>query len=584
MSTTSTVSSKEKTLPVLLCDFYKLSHRVQYPKGTTSVYSNWIPRKTLIPGVEKVVGFGFQSFIQEFLVDYFNAEFFEKDIHQIVVRYKRLLKHTLMVDDVDTSHIEALHALGYLPVEIKAVAEGTLVPFGTPLLTIENTLPEFYWLTNFLETMMSAELWQPATAATVALEYKKILVKYAMETVGNTNHVPFQAHDFSLRGMEGIAGGTKSAMAHLTSFVGTDTVPAIDALETYYLANVEKELVGTSIPATEHSVMCAHGQDETASFRQFITETYPTGLVSIVSDTWDFWNVIGTVLPELKDDIMARDGKVVIRPDSGVPEDIICGTGQYLSHEDLDIYEGDSEEQIQEMLYEYLSDLWSDSKKGKFDEGEPVHTVEYRNFDGQLKRAVLNVKSIQRFEVSVPGDYELTVTDIEETLESKGLVQALYELFGGTVNELGYKELDSHIGAIYGDGITTKRAEEICRRLKEKGFASSNIVLGVGSFSYQFTTRDSLGFAMKATHTEVNGEERMIYKAPKTDASKKSLKGRVVVYEENGQVKYQDGLTKETEKAFEQTVTPLLETVFLNGNVTKLHALSEIRSRIEASI
>lgn len=559
MSATLAVSKRERTLPVLLCDFYKLSHRVQYPKGTTSVYSNWIPRKTLIPGIEKVVGFGFQSFIQEFLVDYFNDEFFKKDIEQIVVRYKRLLKHTLMVEDVDTSHIEALHALGYLPIEIKAVAEGTLVPLGTPLLTIENTLPEFYWLTNFLETMMSAELWQPATAATVALEYKKILVKYARETVGNTNHVPFQAHDFSLRGMEGVAGGTKSAMAHLTSFVGTDTVPAIDALETYYLADVEKEIVGTSIPATEHSVMCAHGQDETASFRQFITETYPTGLVSIVSDTWDFWNVIATVLPALKDDIMARDGKVVIRPDSGIPEDIICGK-PYLNAGEMKLAEfGSEEEAVEDYFYRRID--------------EDIYEVHYQDDKGVFKIATL--KS--------PFSTDIEITE-GNPLEFKGLVQALYELFGGTVNELGYKELDSHIGAIYGDGITTKRAEEICRRLKEKGFASSNIVLGIGSFSYQFLTRDNLGFAMKATHTEVNGEERMIFKAPKTDASKKSLKGRVVVYEENGQVKYQDGLTKETEKAFEQTVTPLLETIFLNGEVTKVHALSEIRARIEASI
>lgn len=470
------MSKHQKTLPVLLCDYYKLSHRFQFPKGTSFVYSNWIPRKSLIEGISKVVGFGFQPFVIEYLVDYFNEEFFEKDIKEIVRIYKRMIKHTLFVDDVDTQHIEDLHALGYLPIEIKAVAEGTLVPLGTPLLTIENTDPKFFWLTNFLETMMSAELWQPATASTIALEYKKILTKYALETVGNTDHVQFQAHDFSFRGMQGVPGGTKSAMAHLTAFVGTDTVPAIDALERYYFANIEKELVGTSIPATEHSVMCAHGQDELASFREFITETYPSGYVSIVSDTWDFWNVIGTVLPALKEDIMNRDGKVVIRPDSGVPEDIICGK-EYTSAEDLYLDEYETEE---EALHEYFSEMWSHSKKSAHDHGDKSFEVEYRNLDGVLKRAEFEVLHVQQFEVACIGDSNLTITELEDTLENKGLVQALYELIGGTVNDLGYIELDSHIGAIYGDGITLKRAEEICRRLKAKGYASSNIVLGVG--------------------------------------------------------------------------------------------------------
>jgi nicotinamide phosphoribosyltransferase len=570
----------QKTLPVLLCDYYKLSHRFQFPKGTSYVYSNWIPRKSLIEGIRKVVGFGPQIFVQEYLVDYFNEEFFEKDIKEIVRLYKRMIKHTLFVDDVDTQHIEDLHALGYLPIEIKAVAEGTLIPLGTPLLTIENTNPKFFWLTNFLETMMSAELWQPATASTIALEYKKILTKYALETVGNTDHVQFQAHDFSFRGMQGVPGGTKSAMAHLTAFVGTDTVPAIDALERYYFANIEKELVGTSIPATEHSVMCAHGQDELASFREFITETYPSGYVSIVSDTWDFWNVIGTVLPALKEDIMKRDGKVVIRPDSGVPEDIICGK-EYTSAEDLYLDEYETEE---EALNEYFSELWIHSKKSDHDHGDKSFEVEYRNLEGVLKRAEFEVLHVQQFEVACIGDSNLTITELEDTLENKGLVQALYELIGGTVNDLGYIELDSHIGAIYGDGITLKRAEEICRRLKAKGYASSNIVLGIGSFSYQYLTRDSLGFAMKATYIEVNGEGRMIFKAPKTDTSKTSLRGRVVVYEENGEIKYRDGLTRETEKAFELTVKPLLETIFLNGEVKKTHTLSEIRQRIQATI
>lgn len=528
---------KSKTLPVLLCDYYKLAHRVQYPKGTSFVYDNFIPRKSLLSGIDKVVVYGLQAYIQEYLVEYFNEEFFNKDISEITIPYTRTIKHTLFVDEVDTKHIEELHELGYLPIEIKAIPEGTLVPLGTPILTLENTDKRFFWLPGFLETQLSSELWQPATAATIAREYKKILNGFADETVGNREHVPFQAHDFSFRGMEGVAGATKSGMGHLTSFVGTDSIPSIDGMEYYYQADIEKELVGTSIPATEHSVMCAHGQDELETFRTLITDVYPAGFVSIVSDTWDFWNVVGTVLPKLKKDIMARDGKVVIRPDSGVPEDIVCGSIK--------------------TVFATLNDLFKANFKGKAyiqEAGQYVIVDEW-------------------------GADEYT-----PTLEEQGLVASLFDLFGGTTNSLGFKELDSHIGAIYGDSITLARCEEICRRLKEKGFASSNIVFGVGSFSYQYTTRDSLGFAMKATWTEVNGEEKMIFKAPKTDSSKNSLRGRVVVYNENGEIKYRDGLLKATEKEFEKEVDSLFETVFLNGEVKKTYPLSEIRQRIEESI
>lgn len=397
MNTQNTKNVSANTLPLLLCDYYKLSHRAQYPKGTEVVYSTWTPRKSLMPGINSAVAFGFQSFIQEVLVEYFNREFFQRDITEITAEYTRLVKHTLFVETVDVSHLEALHELGYLPIRMKAVAEGTIIPLNTPMLTLENTKPEFFWLTNFLETMMSAELWQSANSATISREYKRILTKFAMETNGNAEHVPFQGHDFSFRGMVGVNGATKSGAAHLTSFVGTDTIPAISFLERYYGANVEKELVGTSIPATEHSVMCAHGLDERESFRKLIQEVYPTGFVSIVSDTWDFWNVIETVIPSLKKEILSRDGKVVIRPDSGDPVKIIVG-----------------------------------------DEN---------------------------------GETEL---------ERKGLIEALWDIFGGRVNDLGFKELDPHIGAIYGDSITRERATQILQGLKDKGFAASNIVFGVG--------------------------------------------------------------------------------------------------------
>jgi nicotinamide phosphoribosyltransferase len=300
-----------------------------------------------------------------------------------------------------------------------------------------------------------------------------------------------------MRGMSSLESAQTSGAGHLLSFCGTDTIPAILYHEAYYNADIEKELVGTSINATEHSIQCAYGTDELSTFKHLITEAFPSGFVSIVSDTWDFWGVIENVIPALKNDILSRDGRVVIRPDSGDPVLIICG-----------------------------------------------------NPEGKTE------------------------------LERKGLIEALWDIFGGTVTERGYKVLDSHIGAIYGDSITLERAEEIVERLKVKGFASTNIVLGVGSFSYQFNTRDTFGFAMKATYAVINGEERMLFKDPKTDdGTKKSQRGRVAVLEDGyfEELAFVDGLTKE---AYESTYksADMLETLFIDGKLVRDQSLSEIRS------
>lgn len=497
-----------KTIPFLMCDFYKLSHRAQYPEGTETVYTTWIPRGTRIPAIQDgVVAFGFQGFTYEFLLDYMEDNFFKRPIEDIKAEYKEFLLCTMMIEDADTSHIEAIHELGYLPLEIKAVPEGTIVPFGTPMMVAENTNPEgypyFYWLTNFLETALSAELWHPSTAATIARRYRQIGEKWAMETNGNTDHLGFQFHDFSMRGMMGIDGASKSAAAHMLSFQGTDTIPGIMYLRDNYFADYTKELVGASIPATEHSVMSAYGQDELSTFERLITVVYPEGLVSIVSDTYDFWGNIEHTIPALKDVILGRDGKVVIRPDSGDPVLVLVGN-----------------------------------------------------------------------------------PEAENPFERKGLVECLYDIFDGEVNELGYKVLDPHIGAIYGDSITPERAEAILSGLAAKGFAASNVVFGVGSFSYQYTTRDTFNMAMKATHTTIAGEEKMIFKQPKTDAKKNSLRGRVVIWKDkDGVVHKQDNLTTDTEEALKDKLLAkgnelLLQTIFKDGQAYNAQTLADIRSRL----
>ncbi|NIK80404.1 nicotinamide phosphoribosyltransferase [Paenibacillus castaneae] len=484
----------------LLCDFYKVSHKNQYPKGTELVYSTWTARTSRLDGINEVVAFGFQSFIKQYLIDYFNEHFFARTKEEVVSEYKRVIQYALGVAQPDASHIEELHALGYMPIKIKAVTEGTLVPIKVPMLTIENTKPEFFWLTNYLETLMSCQLWMPATSATLAFEYRKILEDYALQTNGDVGGVPFQGHDFSMRGMGALEAALGSSAGHLISFTGTDTIPAILYLENYYNANMEKELVGTSIPATEHSVMCAHGRDEMASYRYLINEVYPSGFVSIVSDTWDLWSVLDIVIRGLKNDIMSRDGKVVIRPDSGDPVLIICGDPS-----------GESE------------------------------------------------------------------------FERKGVIEVLWDIFGGTITDKGYKQMDSHIGAIYGDAITISRCREICERLAAKGFASTNMVYGIGSFTYQYNTRDTFGFALKSTFTIVNGEERKIYKDPKTDNGvKKSQTGLVLVTEQDGKLSYTDNLSVaeyEARKAEDQ-----LEVVFEDGKLVRDLTLAEVRSNLLAHL
>lgn len=480
--------------PLNAIDGYKADHRRQYAEGTNLVFSNFTARSDRLAKKSsmydgKVVFFGLQYFIKYFLIEVWNREFFYKDKAQVASKYKRRLDNYLGADAVPVDHIEDLHDLGYLPLEIRALPECAAVNIKVPLLTISNTHPDFFWLTNYLESIMSNMLWKSTTSATTARQYRMILDKYAQETGADKSLVDFQAHDFSFRGMSGIEDACMSAAGHLLFFKGTDTVPAIDFLEDYYNANSDEELVGCSVPATEHSVMCMGSkEDEIGTFKRLITDLYPNGIVSIVSDTWNLWTVLNEYAPALKNEIEARDGKVVFRPDSGNPADIICG------------------------------------------------------------------------DPNVPVDNDAF----------KGCLNLLWEHFGGTINEEGYKELNPKVGLIYGDSITLERAEEILSRMKAMGYASTNIVFGVGSFTYEYVTRDTFGFAMKATYGEVNGKPRELYKDPITDrGTKKSAKGLIVVHNNNGEYSYTDG--------HKDTSMCVMELVFKDGKLLKDYKLSDLR-------
>lgn len=477
-------------LPILYKDFYKADHRRQYPDGTELVYSNLTARTSRIPGIDKIVVFGIQYFIKDYLIRRFNDGFFSKPKEEVICRYRRRMDTSLGIGSISTEHLEKLHDLGYLPIEIKALPEGTLCPLRVPVLTIKNTKPDFFWLTNFLETLLCNVVWHPMTSATIAYEYRKLLNRYAAETSDIPEFVQWQGHDFSMRGHASFEASLASGGAHLLSFTGTDTIPAIDWLEHFYGANCEKELIGGSVPATEHSVMCLGSKEsELETYKRLITKVYPKGIVSIVSDTWDYWKVLNETIRELKGKILERDGKVVIRPDSGDPQKIICG----------------------------------DSSSSN-------------------------------------------------PLARKGTINILWEIFGGTLNSKGFKQLDPHIGIIYGDSITLDRCESICNDLNCQGFASTNIVFGIGSYTYQHVTRDTFGFAMKATYGIINGQPMEIFKAPVTDNGiKKSARGLLRV---NSDLTLSERVTINEEKE------GLLQTVFIDGKLVKEYTLKEIRERL----
>jgi nicotinic acid phosphoribosyltransferase len=308
--------------PVNAIDAYKLDHRRQYPPGTTRVYSNFTPRGSRVAGVTKVVFFGLQAFLKNFCEDQF-GEWFSMDEETAVQEYVEFTTRVLGPNDIGGEHIRALHRLGYLPLRFCALPEGTLCPLRVPMFTVENTHPDFFWLVNYIESILSAQIWLPSTSATQAWRLRQLLDERAQETGGSLDFVPFQGHDFSFRGMTSIESSAASGAGHLLSFTGTDSLPALEFVDAFYPG--DNGFVGGSVAATEHSVMCA-GSDvsELKTFERLL-DLYPTGIVSVVSDTWDLWNVLTNILPQLKDKIMARDGKLVIRPDSGDPVDIICG-------------------------------------------------------------------------------------------------------------------------------------------------------------------------------------------------------------------------------------------------------------------
>ncbi len=571
--------------PLYEADGYKPGHAEMLAPNTTKEYWHWIPRnlKYMPKGIEEIMSAG-QQLTWRYIHSVFQENFFfvaerkvcinQGQLNHLKTKALKFIKDISFYLGIEYSFqgFSKLWDLGYLPVKIKALPEGVFTKKNIPHMTGINTVDGYAWLGLFLETLISKLSWQCPTTATIGFEFKLNVVKYVTETdPENIALADFMCHDFHSRGgnpYTSIAAG----FGHAFSNLGSDSLNVIPASRYYYDFDENKVPI-FSVLASEHSVTCtgifyyerllrngklnheikwyysfsdlpSDGSIENPDYlaiaeclnlRDWLKK-WQKGILSVVSDTMNLWKLITHVLPRLKDLIISRDGKLVIRPDSGDPVDITCG--------------------------------------------ELFHPIVE---DGNPRR--------------------------------KGVIELLWDIFGGEITSTGYKRLDSHIGAIYGDSITLDRQIQIYERLKAKNFAATNIVLGIGSYTYVFLTRDAAGWAIKGAWFQVkewvspceDGQCKEceaigqdidicrdgcvastlettsfnIYKDPITDnGTKKSLKGFCAVFDETGEGDY----FAQTECTPEMEETGELQIIYEDGEFFNQTTIDEIRERTKNQI
>ena len=315
-------------MSMLLSDSYKHTHMRMYPKNLTKLVSYLTPRKNMSPEFPNMVFFGLQAFIKQYLVDNFTTQFFNKPIGDVKAEYELYMDLQLGIENCEWDKIEALHKLGYLPIEIRALPEGSIVNMGIPVVEMTNTHPDFAWVVQFIECMLQAELWAPCAYATIGKAYHDLAAKYYEETTDGAD--PFMAmSDFGMRGMSCLEDSIRTSASWLLSFNKTSTIPALPYIDEYYYAKCAKNGIGKGAVSTEHSVMGANyaiDGDEITFVKRLLTELYPNTSFSMVSDTYDYWNMVENIIPACKKEIMAHNGKLLIRPDSGDMVDISIRT------------------------------------------------------------------------------------------------------------------------------------------------------------------------------------------------------------------------------------------------------------------
>lgn len=598
-----------KLNPLYEADGYKVGHKAMLADNTTREAFTWIPRsvKYMHPSITTIMSTG-QQLVWRYIHSNFQESFFNQPIEVATQFGKDMSKYLMM--DYNASHFEELHKLGYLPITIQSLEEGIFTKQNIPHMQ-GITEKGFAWLGLFLETLMSKLAWQMPTAATIAAKFKENAVKAVLDTdKDNLWLADFMCHDFHSRGgnpFTSIAVG----LGHALSNKGSDTLNVIPASRYYYDFD-EEDVPVYSVNASEHSVTCTgifyyekklrDGKLNNEIYKYYSFNTvcdgsieepdylaiaeylnlrdwlkkFPKGILSVVSDTMDLWKVITHILPRLKEEILSREGKLVIRPDSGDPVNITCG-------ESIRTIDADSYEEFLEFAQEELhEEIYENTPHGEY--GGDISDMFY--FNNKLYEVTYspdwNRHDKRYYFIDNYGDDHTTAIEVDSSPSDKGVVELLWDIFGGTINEQGYKVLDSHIGAIYGDSINLERQTAIYSRLKDKKFAATNIVVGVGSYTYVMLTRDSAGYAAKGSWFETEDEEETtaynIYKDPITDnGTKKSLKGFQFVHTNtDGEIQVESEVSEK--KAFSEE--NMLKVIYSNGKFFNQTTLIKIRERL----
>lgn len=465
---------------ILMADAYKYSHHKLYYPGTTKIYSYLESRGGKF---EETVFYGLQYYLKTFLE---GAVITKEKIDEAEVFLKGVFGRDDVFDRSKFDYILEKHG-GKLPVRIKAVPEGSVVPVSNLLMTIESTDPKCFWLSNFLETVLM-QVWYPCTVATLSREVKKVVQKYyektaSLEVEHNYHYV---LNDFGFRGVSSTESAGLGGSAHLLNFRGSDTLIGSVYAQRYYDA---QEVFGNSVPATEHSNMTLLGEEGELEVFKHILKTFPTGIVACVSDSYNIFRACAEYWgEELKELVLSREGTLVIRPDSG----------------------------------------------------DPVMTL-------------------------------------------KKVFEILFEKFGYTVNQKGYKVLPPQVRVIQGDGVNYESICSIYEALDAEGISAENFVLGMGGALLQKVNRDTQKFALKCSYAEINGKQLDVQKRPTEinakgemiPSFKTSKAGRLkLIWTENGYETFREEVpTEECGGADE------LQTVFENGEIVKTHTFESIRKR-----
>jgi nicotinamide phosphoribosyltransferase len=575
-----------------ITDGYKTGHPAQYAQGTDFVSSNYTPRDfSYAPTASgfrptHMVYAGLQYAVKEYIIKLWNVSFFQQPKEVVLAKFARRIRNYLGTGQGAATYdmLSRLHDLGYMPIRIKSLPEGSRVNAGIPVFTVTNTIAGFGPLVNYLETVLSNIIWPVCNSASLMEQYYLLAKEYGVATGASEEYwLPIAIHNFALRGHRGIEDGIISAFGHSLFHKGTDTFAVIDFIEDYYNGDSDEEVIGVSVNASEHATVCQNiavnggGHfGELATLNGFLTNTYPTGVFSYVADSRDYWDVVGNIVPKLKDIILSRgpndDGQpgiLTLRPDSSIdtPYEVLCGYKVMEIKNHIALY-GESAEKFSSEGFNAVL------LNGKYYRAEGDFETEYYGLGDEVRRYVV-VLGREMCEA-----------------EAIGTIQSLWNTFGGEyvlgtegVNSDNvlikhkYKLLDSHIRVIYGEAISLQMAKKIYQGLKDMGFSVGNVFFGVGSWAFiGNSSRDSYGIAMKATNSVVNGVDYPLQKDPKgTSSFKKSARGRLRVefdVDKNEFVLHDD-------QTVEQENIGCLQDFFVDGKIVNEQVFNEMQARLK---